>query len=615
MKKNLLSLSMLAIALITSSCSNDVDDGQTLAAGSSGQAITFKPWANKQLRSATTAADITDFRLLAWEDAGSVLINGLLVAGSGTSWTYSPLAFWPETGLVNFYAFSPAGSSGVTSALAGQSDPPSIDYELPGHSVNTSTTLAGQEDLLVTNHTNDYAHEGVAGVTLNFRHALSRILVQAKSEGINEFVVLGVALKNIKSSGTLNLGDLPKDAAAFVYPTDNATVASPGYQTLWDTSTGTNGDLVANLPAGGVTVSGSSTYTDVIGDDDALYVIPQENVASDLTKTTDITGSPSSPSSLFYIEITYKEKGQADAEAKTYAVPVPAIVGDARESSIAFEMERQYTFQFELFGRKPIVITNVKASAYNEVEQEEPLRLTWAGSNIYWDDIKKTLTFADSDDKSKEQYQGVFFKWGSLVGIPPSGPLTAYVPDITAIDGSWSDGTPISWGGILYINTDPGASAYGVGSSYLANVTDATNIAALKGDICVYLTKTGAAPKGKRWRMPTADEFKATIQGEYQRIPETGGFGAIGNTNADGTTAFLSGYTKVTSNQPYFPASGHRSSLNGALYNIGFEGYYWSSSPLDASLSYSMHFLGSGGVDSGTAITRVAACPVRCVVE
>ncbi|GHT35185.1 hypothetical protein AGMMS49574_24060 [Bacteroidia bacterium] len=610
---------MLAIALITSSCSNDIDDGQTLAAGSSGQAITFKPWANKQLRSATTAADITDFRLLAWEDAGSVLINGLLVAGSGTSWTYSPLAFWPETGLVNFYAFSPAGSSGVTNALAGQSDPPSIDYELPGHSVNTSTTLAGQEDLLVTNHTNDYAHEGVAGVTLNFRHALSRILVQAKSEGINEFVVLGVALKNIKSSGTLNLGDLPKDAAAFVYPTDNATVASPGYQTLWDTSTGTNGDLVANLPAGGVAVSGSSTYTDVIGDDDALYVIPQENVASDLTKTTDITGSPSSPSSLFYIEITYKEKGQADAEAKTYAVPVPAIVGDARESSIAFEMERQYTFQFELFGRKPIVITNVKASAYKEVEQEEPLRLTWAGSNIYWDDIKKTLTFADSDDKSKEQYQGVFFKWGSLVGISPSGvnwsPQTTYVPDVTAIDGTWNATTSYTtWASILPVITSP--VIFGTDIPYLTDETNTTNIADLKGDICVYLTKIGAAPKGKRWRMPTADEFKVTIQGEYQRVPETGGFGAItADTNGDGTTAISSGYSKATSNRPYLPASGARDGL-GILRNIGLHGYYWSSTPYNATYGYVMDFTEAGvGITPARSSVRENAFSVRCVVE
>ncbi|GHV08244.1 hypothetical protein FACS1894160_2220 [Bacteroidia bacterium] len=465
---------------------------QTPAVNNGGHAITFKPWANKQLRAATTAADITDFRLLAWEDAGSMLIDGSLVAGSGSSWTYSPIAFWPEATPVNFYAFSPAGSSGVTNALAGQTDPPSIDYELPGHSANTTTTLAGQEDLLVTNHTGTYATEGARGVTLNFRHALSRILIQAKSEGLNEFVVMGVTLKNIKSSGTLDLSLVPKDATAFPYPTDNATVASPGYQTFWDTSGGSDGDLVANIPISGDTVRGS-VYTDIIGNDDAL---------------------------------------------------------------------------------------------------------------------------ADSGDKSKEQYQGVFFKWGSLVGVSPNGgpwsPQRAYVPDITAIDGSWSEDDTMPWASIPYIDTDPGV--YGRNNSYLTDVTEA-NIAALvpKGDICVYLTKIGAAPKGKRWRMPTMNEYALlSTAGEYVRNPTTGGFQIIGATNDDGTSPISSGYDRAVSNRPYFPISGFRVSAGGLASST--EGYYWSSSSADPNQAHTMRFL-SSGINTSWFYVHPVATPVRCVVE
>ena len=593
-----------------SSCSSDIDKGQTPDANSSGQAIKFKAWANKQTRAASTAADITDFRLLAWEDAGAVLINGALVTGSGSTWAYSPLAYWPGTTAVNFYAFSPAGASGVTNALAGQSDPPSIDYELPGHSVNTSTTLADQEDLLVTNHTNDYAGEGAAGVTLNFRHALSRILIQAKSEGLNDFVVTDVALRNVKSSGTLNLGDLPKDDAAFPYPTDNTTVGTPGYQTLWDTSAGTVGDLVAVLPAGGVTVSGSTTYTDIVGDDDALYVIPQENAEiSSLTKATDITNNSSFTSTQFYIEITYKENGPGAAPV-TYAVPVPAIVGDANASSLAFEMERQYTFQFELFGNnKPIKITKVTASPYKKDEQVEPLRKQWAGSNIYWDGTK--LTFADSDSIGKpiEQYQGVFFKWGSLVGLSPSGTNwathLAYVPDVTAIAGSWSVTDTMTWEYIPYIKTDPGS--YLRTDPYLTNETTDANIADLKGDICVYLTKIGAAPKGKRWRMPTSVELGAA---GYSIV---GVFSVVTGQTADGQTPILGGRQRTDSNTPYFPASGDRIET-GALYNVGATGYYWSSSPENATYGYGLHFFDTG-VNPMISIDRQRGFSVRCIVE
>ncbi|GHS93529.1 hypothetical protein FACS1894207_0080 [Bacteroidia bacterium] len=611
---------MLAIALITGSCSSDLDEGQTPAVNEGGHAITFKPWASKPLRAATTAGDITDFRLLATVDTlgGAVLIDGALVTGSGSSWTYAPLAYWPERDSVNFYAFSPAGSNGVTNALAGQTDHPAIEYSLPGHSVNTSTTLASQEDLLVTNHTNDYAHEGAAGVTLNFRHALSRILVQAKSEGAQDFVVLNVALRNIKSSGKLDLDTVPKDAVAFAYPTDNATIASNKYQTFWDTSGGSDGDLVADIPAGGVTVAGGGSFTDIIGDDDALYVIPQENVASDLTKTTLLPGgfgSDPTVSSTLYIEITYRDASQTDAEAKTYAVPVPAIVGDAYASSIAFEMERQYTFQFELFGRKPIVITQIKVSDYDKVEQEEILRLTWAGSNIYWDGTK--LTFADSGDKSKEQYQGVFFKWGSLIGLSPTGTnwttsLNTYVPDPAT--GAWSI-TGRNYGAIPTVDTNPaGTPPFSSDNSYLTDQTTDANINALRGDICVYLTKTGAAPKGKRWRMPTAAEFAATIDNEYRRIPETGGFGAIATSNADGTTAISSGLSKVASNQPYFPACGIRHSTTGALDHVGTTGVYWTSSPNTLVFSYSVWVSGVG-VSLDTGNYRTCGFAVRCVVE
>ena len=354
MKRNIFFLSMLAAGLLASSCSNDLDEGQEVAGGG-GKPISFSVWKHKQLRSAaTTTATISDFRLLAANnETDETLIDGLEVTGNGTHWTYSPLGLWPETAQVNFYAFSPAAANGVTKALAGQTGTsagaPTISYTLPGHSVNTSLLLSSREDLLVAHHTGAFVTEGVSGVDLNFRHALSRVLFKAKSEGSQDFVVLGIALKNIKSSGKLNLASLPKDGATFAYPTTTATIANPEYQTYWDTSAGDNGDLVVDLGTG-VSVKGDKYY-DIVGDADALYVIPQKNPdISYLTKATDITGSSSFSTSQFYIEITYKESGQTNEEAVTYAVPVPAIVGDAYASSIAFEIERQYTFQLELFS-------------------------------------------------------------------------------------------------------------------------------------------------------------------------------------------------------------------------------------------------------------------------
>jgi hypothetical protein len=627
MKHKFFSLSVFAIALIVSSCSSDIDEGQTPGVNSgNGQAIKFEAWANKQTKAAPTQADdMTEFAVLATDptSATPVLIDGAVVGGSNAGgWTYTPVAYWPENASVNSFAFSPTGAAGITNgaaALVGQSDAPAsgtpaIEYELPA-------VLADQEDLLVARHSGTYAQDGRSGVLLNFRHALSRVKFQAKSESGMAFVVLSIKLKNVKSKATLDLNKVPKDATAFAYPTNNATVASPGYQTFWvpdNPTTPAVVDLTAKLTND--TVPGGGAWADIVGNDDALYVIPQINDASAMDSATVVEPGDPDPQG-FYIEITYKDIAQIDADAKTYAVPVPAIVGDAYKSSIAFEMERQYTFQFELFGRKPIEYKGVKVSDYKDVTQEEALRLTWAGSNIYWDGTK--LTFDDSSDTTNAQYQGVFFKWGSLVGQTPEGIQgtnwggETYYPTNPGVDDTWkTDATKYGPGNLEYAGIpyamDPLTAPYNRNYAYLTELTNKPDsVAAYKGDICVYLTNIGAAPKGKRWRMPTSAEFIATS--DYTTIGVNANYG-----NAAGTAIFAGGWQRTDLNQPYFPITGYRTD-NGRTYYIGQRGGYWSSSPSSAANGYNMGGMGSGsgvGAGSGAASTnRQVGFPVRCVVH
>ncbi|GHT71081.1 hypothetical protein AGMMS50239_40050 [Bacteroidia bacterium] len=608
MKKKIFFLNMLAIALITSSCSNDLDEVPAPAAGSSGQAITFKPWANKPLRAAATKADdVTDFAVLATDTTTGaidpVLIDGKVVIGSNAAgWTYSPLAFWPETAAVNFFAFSPTAAVGITNgatALVSQNDAtagqPNITYELP-------TVLTDQKDLLVARHSGTYAAEGANGVLLNFRHALSRVLFQAKSESSMGFIVSSIRLKNVKSKATLDLNAVPKDTDPFPYPTDNATIASDGYQTHWVPDGASTVELTANITD--TVVAGDGAWHYVVGDVDALYVIPQENVASSLDSATLVNGLFTAPSD-FYIEITYREDG-AGAVNRTYAVPVPAVVGNAYASSIAFEMERQYTFQFELFGKKPIQFRGVTVSDYSTVEQEELLRLHWAGSNIYYDAALKHLTFADSDDKSKEQYQGVYFKWGSLTGISPEGPYTTGNTVIYPMGGEPVTAAP-AWNAIPRVTSDPGTHPRD--AKYLTETAhDTLNEV---GDICKYLTQRGWAPKGKRWRMPTSAEFG---DASYYGNVGAATWPAISSMNADGTTPITNGKRLLKLNTPYFPASGNRNTNTAILYATGTGGEYWSSSPSSAARGYILIF-NSTMANPASSDDKPAGFPVRCVAE
>jgi uncharacterized protein (TIGR02145 family) len=597
------------------------------AANSNGQAIKFKTWTNKQTKAAPTQADdMTEFAVLATDptSATPVLIDGAQVTGNNSGgWTYNPIAFWPENAAVNSFAFSPTGAEGITNgdaALVGQSDDPvagtpAIEYTLP-------TDLAKQEDLLVARHSGTYAQDGQNGVLLNFRHALSRVKFQAKSESGMKFVVLSIKLKNVKSKATLDLNKVPKDATAFAYPTDNATIASPGYQTFWvpdNPTTPAVVDLTAKLTND--TVPGGGAWADIVGNDDALYVIPQTNTASSLDSATVVDASFGTLDE-FYIEIKYKDIGQIDTDAKTYAVPVPAIVGDAYASSIAFEMERQYTFQFELFGRKPIEYKGVKVSDYKDVTQEEPLHLTWAGSNIYWDGTK--LTFDDDSIKTNEEYQGVLFKWGSLVGMSPArtnggsngwAGLT-YYPTNPGVDDTWTTDAALynDYADIPYASSDA-AGPYARDHAYLTEITNHPDtVAASKGDICVYLTNIGAAPAGKRWRMPTSEEFKELA--DYDRVPvdPAVNFAAVSNQTADGNTKITNGWKRKDLNRPYFPASGYRDGSTGALANVGTSGYYWSSSPASDVNGFDLYFNGATVNPAGNG-SRTRGFAVRCVVQ
>jgi len=261
---------------------------------------------------------------------------------------------------------------------------------------------------------------------------------------------------------------------------------------------------------------------------------------------------------------------------------------------------------------------------HTELKFAEPL--VWAGSNIYWDGTK--LTFdetvidrgADSDLK-----QGVFFRWGSLVGVSPSAAYVTYTPHYVP-DGTstWTTGgTPYRIIPDFY-NVDTGTG--GQTSSYL-NDTD-RNTAAMylssKGDICKYLSKTDAVEGN--WRMPTAAEFNAPgvafntpLYWSTHSVPWSafGAFTSISGTEADGTTIIRNGGTyTVGHTATRFPASGYR--IDEEIYEAGVFGSNWSSSTSSVFIStdyaYHMYFF-SNLVNTFFFNTRYYGYTVRCVRE
>jgi hypothetical protein len=180
----------------------------------------------------------------------------------------------------------------------------------------------------------------------------------------------------------------------------------------------------------------------------------------------------------------------------------------------------------------------------------------FAGSNIYWNEERGTLTFDkvayvhDGETYSSQYYQGIYFKWMSLIGIAPG--FSLYIPDTNTR----------TWNGTKTLGESDWARYYDIpyGGNDIANYT---------GDICTFIDNA--------WRLPTAHEFSGGSEGSIPSfsVPlntSTGGFA----TPADGTGIWTVGGTYHTAFGAIFlPGAGCFSQLqvNSLIQDFG-SGYY-----------------------------------------
>lgn len=202
------------------SCSQD----ETIGINHDGDEITFNVVAN----SATRASDVfcnqnlpDGFYVSAISD-GKTYIDGDHVTGSKGSWTnQSGTRYWPETA-VDFYAYVNAGTSYKWSVNEGKATAKFENFTVNG-------TVAEQVDLLYAVKTGQKKADGK--VNLNFRHALSQIVFQAKNTNANLYVeIAGVSVVNVggKNTFTFPSADTETNIAHNNYDTDGDGVYEDG---------------------------------------------------------------------------------------------------------------------------------------------------------------------------------------------------------------------------------------------------------------------------------------------------------------------------------------------------------------------------------------------------
>jgi hypothetical protein len=279
------------------------------------------------------------------------------------------------------------------------------------------------------------------------------------------------------------------------------------------------------------------------------------------------------------------------------------------------------------------------------------------------------MTF-DVVDAGHQGYQGVFFRWGSLVGVSParanasvvySDNTPVYIPAYNAADklaSTWnrrsgssgasanlySTWTPTTADvaapatDIPYLDGSYNAEPYGIDNTYVMDAARNTTAMydSLRGDICQYLGKTQSALYG--YRLPIQNEMVRGRQEWNTTTPTADGWikgdGSFVNRPAagyaDGRADLLSNQLGTVYNpaQPtngagvklgaainqvlgvMFPAGGIRAS---DLTFIGSVGYYWSCSAISTVSAWELLFSTAivGGQTSG--IIHSSALPVRCI--
>ena len=169
----------LAAAVLATACSKEGSNSQQASAGVN--AIGFRAVVDKSASRAslvTATANLTNFYVQAGITGNNDLAfmeAPVLTPDKGTTWTYSPIKYYPTTGTLDFFAYAPIQDINMTSPMENSTGVATCGYTVPADQsvMNTST------DFLVASA---LAQAAPGPVALTFDHALSAATFSASNQ-------------------------------------------------------------------------------------------------------------------------------------------------------------------------------------------------------------------------------------------------------------------------------------------------------------------------------------------------------------------------------------------------------------------------------------------------
>ena len=226
MKKNLFILAVAGLAL--ASCSSD----ETIASQATSQAneISFRAFNNGMTRAADAHFNVANdqFKVTAFPQGTTTTAyfsNVIFKTADGSTFTSTGgKYYWPNSTNLDFYAWAPAGQSDNYASI-----PVTVASEAASQiDLVYGKTLDWGKVALQTGTDAGHRIDGssVQGVTINFRHAESKVVIKLQNSNSNlKITASNVTIGNVSGSGTFAIAETHTDTK------DAATIAG-GWSSL-----------------------------------------------------------------------------------------------------------------------------------------------------------------------------------------------------------------------------------------------------------------------------------------------------------------------------------------------------------------------------------------------
>lgn len=252
MKKNYFFLAAAALAF--ASCSVD----ETLEVNQ-GEAINFRTLVAGQTRATPTTGDVTgtnieDFNVYAFKGTDAYFSDVDFTKQSNNSFTSANKYYWPGTDELTFYAYSPKAGTGIarsaynTWTVTQQATPAAPDFVVAKTTASKSTSAAG--------------------VTINFRHAMSKLSLKVKNSNTG----MKMEVKDWKVAYMYNQGTF-SFIADDTDGKNSTTLAAGNWTYTGATQAVTNAVINGNVSA--VTIAANTTTAAAVTGLNDFIVIPQ----------------------------------------------------------------------------------------------------------------------------------------------------------------------------------------------------------------------------------------------------------------------------------------------------------------------------------------------------